>query len=632
MAIVEMKKLTLLALRQNRARLLRQMQKMGCVQLIEVDEKECASQLDQERGRLEEIQKLVSRLDVSIARLSTYDKHKAGLFTGRPQVNEDQAASILAARKDIVAVVERVEQIERTRGELRARETREKVQIDQLMPWVNLEIPLDQLGETKTARLTLVVVPLKGWDAFLDGCSQLEYVQPQEVSRTREGVNVLVAAHKSVENGLDDLIKECAAVRVNFGDQHGTVAFAIDQLHDQIKKIEDTRVQLTEEMGKLADQLPVMRILRDLEAIECDRLASAERCLETQSAFLMRGWVPENRTQELEQQLKRADPLCQLEFADPEPDEQPPVLLHNNKVVSPFESIVKMFALPDPRGYDPTWIMMPFWVCFFGMMVSDAGYGVILGLAAAFVWWKLKGKGIGRMAFVLALGGISTVIWGSIYGGWFGTTPYTPLLDPMNDAISVLLVCVAAGYIHLMTGLGVAAYMSIRRGKPWDALFDQGFWMLILIGIPLILVNGTIGGTIAIVGAAGVLCTAGRSKKGVFKKITSGFGALYGITSYLSDLLSYARLFGMGLATGVIGMVMNQLASLLMGSPIGVVMGILVLLVGHGLNIGINVLGAYVHSCRLQYIEFFGKFYESGGRDFVPLAQNTRYVDITEEG
>lgn len=235
------------------------------------------------------------------------------------------------------------------------------------------------------------------------------------------------------------------------------------------------------------------------------------------------------------------------------------------------------------------------------------------------------------MAFVLALGGLSTVVWGAVYGGWFGVTPYTPLLDPMNDAINVLIVCVVAGSVHLLAGLGVAAYMNIKRGKPLDALFDQGFWVMLLAGLGLIIFLPSVGQVLAIVGAAGIVLTGGRGKEGnVFKKLIGGLGSLYGISGYLSDLLSYARLFGMGLATGVIGMVVNMLAGLLMGSWIGWIFAILFLVVMHTFNLFINTLGAYVHSCRLQYIEFFGKFFEGGGREFNPLRNNTKYVDLTE--
>lgn len=629
MAIAEMKKLTLLALKKDKMRLLTAMQRLGCVQVTQQD---VQGQPDEKAAqRLEEILKDVARLDLTIARLSAFDSHKPGMLSLKPQAGEDQVATVTANRSQIMEIVERMEQIERTRGELRSRESREKAQIEQLTPWQDLTIPLEKIGPTATSHLMLVSVPQKNRDVFIAGLSQAGATWVQEMGQVRDSINMLLAVHQSVLEKTEELMREAGASRVQFEGVEGTPALAINQLHDKLARIEEVRAQLSEEVVKLAGNLPELRLLRDALAVQKEQLEAGQRCIDTQSAFLMTGWVPAHRMEKLEKALKKASPDCEVEFADPLPEEQPPVLLRNGKVTSPFETIVHMFGAPDPRGIDPTFVMMPFWVCFFGMMVSDAGYGVVLGLAAAFVWWKLKGKGLGRMAFILALGGLSTVIWGSIYGGWFGTTPYKPLLDPMNDALKVLIVCVVAGFVHILAGMLMSVYMSIKRGKPWDALFDQGFWIMILFGFALMVVNTTVGGIMAAAGAVGVILTGGRAKKGIIGKLIGGLGSLYGITGYLSDLLSYARLFGMGLATGVIGMVVNMLAGLLMGSPIGWVLAIIVLVGLHTFNLFINALGAYVHSCRLQFIEFFGKFYEAGGRNFVPLSNQTRYVDMAGE-
>lgn len=631
MAIAEMKKLTLLALKKDKPRLLKTMQRMGCVQVLEKGEEDQSCPDPRSAQRLEEIQGTISRLDGVIARLNPFDKHKAGLLSLRPQAGSDQIAMAEAGRAQTMEVVARVEQIERNINELRARENRERSQIEQLQPWEALQIPLEKLGETKTALIWLAQVPQKNMPAMKEGLSALGPVTMEELGQGRNGVNALLAAHLSVRGELEELMRSTGSVRVQFEDVQGTPALALDQLYSKLMRIDEVRQQLREEILKLADHLPELRLLRDVEAAERDRLEAGQRCVDTQAAFLLTGWVRADSIQRLEKALKRVSPVCQMEFEDPAEGEQPPTYLCNKAAISPFESIVKMFSIPNPQGIDPTFVMMPFWVCFFGMMVSDAGYGVVLALAASFVWWKLKGQGLGRMAFVLALGGLSTVVWGAVYGGWFGVTPYTPLLDPMNDAINVLIVCVVAGSVHLLAGLGVAAYMNIKRGKPLDALFDQGFWVMLLAGLGLIIFLPSVGQVLAIVGAAGIVLTGGRGKEGnVFKKLIGGLGSLYGISGYLSDLLSYARLFGMGLATGVIGMVVNMLAGLLMGSWIGWIFAILFLVVMHTFNLFINTLGAYVHSCRLQYIEFFGKFFEGGGREFNPLRNNTKYVDLTE--
>lgn len=631
MAVVEMKKIALLGLKKDKQRLLKRMQHLGCVEITPGDtDAGRVGDAQSERGA-SELTKRIARLDLTIARLSPYDKNKPGLLSVRPEATPEQVASVLGARGEAFETVSRVEEIERKRGELRARDARDQALLEQLRPWTDVDAPLEKLGETKRAAVLLITVPQKAWSTFEAAIAQLPATALDKISDGREGVNALLARHQSDAESVDALMREAGVNRVAFEGLTGTVALNIDQIEGRAKRADDVRAQLQAEIEKLAGELPVLRLLRDVEATERERLESSLRCYDTKSAFLLTGWAPASDESRITEALKKVSPDCQIEFTDPAPEEKPPTVMKNGKYVSPFESIVKMFSLPDPNGIDPTFIMMPFWVCFFGMMLSDAGYGIVLGLSAGFVWWKLRGKGLGQMAFVLAMGGLSTIIWGAIYGGWFGVTVPYRLLDPMNDAIKVLIVCVGAGAVHLLTGLGVAAYMNIKRGKPWDALFDQGFWVLLLAGLGLMLVSGDLGKVLAIAGALGILFTAGRNKPGnIFKKITSGLGALYGISGYLSDLLSYARLFGMGLATGVIGMVVNMLAGLLMGTWYGWIFAIIILVGLHTFNLFINALGAYVHSCRLQYIEFFNKFYESGGKDFHPLAKNTRYVDIPD--
>ena len=632
MAIAEMKKLTLLGLNRDKHRLLKALQRLSCVEIMAQDATEERSAPELEDRRAQELSQRIARLDLAISRLSAFDPNKPGLLSVRPEAGDDQVAAALGASGEIMEAVDRLEEIERTRGELRTREAREKALIAQLAPWEALDVPLEEIAQTRSAEVLLVTIPLRGWPVLEQGCARLNAVSVQQVPGGREAVNALIALHKSEAEALDALLREAGAVRVHFEGLTGTAALLIDQANGRLARLDEVRAQLTEEVRKLAEHLPLMRLLRDIEAAERDRVVGALKCVNTQSAFLLTGWLPANRQQVVEAAIKKIAPICELRVEDPAEGEQPPTLMVNRSYVRPFESIVKMFSMPDPNGFDPTFIMMPFWVCFFGMMVSDAAYGIILGVAACYIYVKLKGRGIGQMAFILALGGLSTVFWGAMYGGWFSIEGIPALLlVPMEDPIGMLALCMGLGALHLFTGLGVAAYMNIRRGKPVDALLDQGSWMILLIGLGLLAVSKNVGMALSIAGAAGIILFAKRDKPNFFKRILGGLGTLYGVSGYLSDLLSYARLFGMGLATGVIGMVFNTLAGMMWGSPAGSVAAILILVVGHTFNLFINALGAYVHSCRLQFIEFFGKFYEMGGRDFSPLAVNGRYVDIRGE-
>jgi len=413
----------------------------------------------------------------------------------------------------------------------------------------------------------------------------------------------------------------------------GTPALIIDQLNGNIARINDVRAQLEAETAKLAEHIEELRVLRDCIYMEEKQYAAAADFAETDKAFLLTAWISADSEERIRKAIGKITTDCDMSFEAPSDEEDPPTLLRNNRLARPFESIVNLYSTPNARGFDPTLIMMPFYACFFGMMITDAAYGIILGILTAFAAFKLKAKGgIGAICAVLAISSVFTVFWGGMLGGWFGIEDVKPWIGftPMSEPLKMMVLCLALGGVQILTGMIIAVYMNIKRGKIWDAIFDQGFWFVIFAGIALIFVNKTVGIVVAVAGAVGILATGGRAKKG-FGKFTGGFGALYNITGYVSDILSYARLFGMGLATGVIAMVFNKVAMMVWGGVFGTAFGIIILVVGHVFNLAINTLGAYVHACRLQYIEFFGKFYEDGGHLFKPLDTQGKYVDFESE-
>ncbi|MGN1068786.1 MAG: V-type ATP synthase subunit I, partial [Candidatus Fimadaptatus sp.] len=244
---------------------------------------------------------------------------------------------------------------------------------------------------------------------------------------------------------------------------------------------------------------------------------------------------------------------------------------------------------------------------------------------------------VGDIAKILVAGGASTMFWGILYGGWFGISVPALMFAPMDEPLMMMILCVALGLVQIVVSLVMAMIMNIKRGKPWDAVFDQASWIALLMGVALLALGtinpvfSEIGKWLAIAGVVVIVAFGGRGKKNIIMRIGGGLGKLYGVSSYLSDLLSYARLFGMGLATGVIGMVINLVASMLWANPVTMIFAALIFVGGHMFNLAINALGAYVHSCRLQYIEFFSRFYEDGGREFKPLRVKTKYVDILEK-
>ena len=318
----------------------------------------------------------------------------------------------------------------------------------------------------------------------------------------------------------------------------------------------------------------------------------------------------------------------------------------------PFESITEMYSLPDYKGFDPTSIFALFYAIFFGMMLSDAGYGIVMavGCFIALKKYDLEGNTY-KMIKLFFYCGISTTFWGAMFGGWFGDfvqvfsrtilgkeIAVNPIwFNPIEDPMTLLIFSLGLGVIHIFIGMGIKAYMQIKDGHLFDAICDEGFWYLTILGLIGWLAGSsfgaavvTIGKWMAIVGVAGLLLTGGRDKKG-FGKVIGGLGSVYNITSYLSDILSYARLLALGLATGVIAQVVNTMGAMGGGGVKGCIILLIAFVLGHTLNLAINALGAFIHASRLQYIEFFGKFYEDGGEPFDPFRKKTKYIKIADK-
>jgi V/A-type H+-transporting ATPase subunit I len=379
-----------------------------------------------------------------------------------------------------------------------------------------------------------------------------------------------------------------------------------------------------------------------------------ERMLVTDSTFYIEGWFPKIATGKVEDLLSKK--TCYYEVIQPEKGEETPVLLLNNSMAEPFEAITKLYSLPVSAGIDATPFFSFFYALFFGMMLSDAAYGIIIVVGTFVIRKKYHLEGmLKQMVDMFFLCGISTAFWGVMFGSFFGdiitqvsttffgTTVNFPTLwfSPIDDPMKLLFFSLILGLIHIFLGMGISGYMAIRDGQPLAALFDTGFWYILILSLIGYLGSGMIGGFpvivpfvckwLALASAIGIVLTAGRESKSIVGKITGGLGALYGITGYLSDILSYSRILALGLATGVISSVFNTLGTLAGNGLMGVVVMLLAFGIGHPYNIAINALGSFVHSCRLQYVEFFGKFYQGGGEAFTPFCENTKYVKILKE-
>ncbi|WP_439740088.1 V-type ATP synthase subunit I [Acidaminococcus sp.] len=617
--LVPMQKLTLYALKADRDALLLALQKDGSVML----EPEAGSRT------LPGAEAVSAQLDKTGAVLQFLVQNgaKNPLF---PQKEKVSYPDFLKETREGKRLTEQLDTTASKIASLESEAAALRTQAESLEPWLQLDIPLEQLSFTETTHCHVGFLPDKELPAFQEGMQNL-LADWKTYGEGQDGQALVVLAYNRDEEAVKHLLKEHDFSEAVLPKRSGTASQVQQELLQEAKEREDKIARLQQETKDTLPHKQQVELYYDQLSAAHDRLQNGG--VETVSAFKVQGWVRKDRTQRVENVIRSVTDAYQLTFADPAEGEIPPTVLENSKLVEPYESVVELYSLPKAGSIDPDAIMAPFHFIFFGMMMSDAGYGLVLTLMLYIALKKFKPTGFARqLALVIFFGGISTTIWGAMFGGWFGLEWHPLLFVPMNEPLKMLALCFGLGSIHLITGMLIKTKMLLRDGDVMGAVCDQISWLIMFLGFFLMaLVPGPIGKYLAWLGAGIIVLFGGRDRKGIISRLIGGLLSLYNISGYLSDLLSYSRIFALGLATGVIAMVINTVAQMLWSAgPVGIVAAILVLLAGHYFNIIINVLGAFVHSSRLQYIEFFGKFYEAGGRAFLPLALRTKYTDITK--
>ncbi len=633
--IVPMKRLTLVALKADEEAILQALQRAGAVEVIS------RADVSDERAGDEHLLSQVQRLESAAQLLKRYgEKPPMG---PKPEVSAEE---LFASVPEAARLLERTEELDKSLAAVRAEIDKKENLIESLRPWRQLDARVEDIHATRSVRYAVGFLPVST-------VAQVEEAGfPVEAFPGVREAAVLIACAASEYEEMQRTLKELDFAEFAFPAMTGTPAENIRALEKETAALRETEAETVAALGEVAKQRALLLEGLDAATIERDRALSKAGVEKTSAAFILEGWVRADEEEKAQKAVASAAEVFSFETRAPLEEEAPPSAMKNKKLIEPFESIVTMYAYPSYRGVDATAVMAPFYFLFFGMMLSDSGYGLALFLGGLLFSKFMKPQGnMAKLARVITFGGLSAFVCGPFIGTFFGMswndmfhTDIFPLLfDPMVDVMPMMLLSCGLGLVHMYTGIIVKMYMCFRDGDPQSAIFDQLSWILLLTGLILLFALPalkTVALVLTILGGGMLLLFSGRSKKNPILRVGSGLGALYNITGYLSDILSYVRIFALGLVSGAMGMVFNLIGGMVYDAfgglgVVGVVLGCIlagaVLLVLHVFSLFINTLGAYAHCARLQFIEFFGKFYEADGRAFKPLRFNTRNVILRDK-
>ncbi|MCP1110990.1 V/A-type H+-transporting ATPase subunit I [Lachnospiraceae bacterium PM6-15] len=668
MAKLQMQRVSICALKRDRKAILEKLQSLGTLE-VNVIEDESLTKMDTSPAK-QRFDRKVHQTQTALEILNTYVPEKKSMFAsleGRRDVESHDFSQAVFSRKKVVDTAKRVAAVDKEIAEKKATILKMEAQIDSMQPWLSLEVPLDFKGTEKTGMLVGTMDPettLENIYTYLkEFDDSLEAVEVDIISKDRNATYVSAIALKEILGKVEE------ALRLNgFTKPANPVNMVpkdyVEQLKVDIQSCEAEIADSKKEMETLAATRREIEMVADYYRMRKDKYEVLGLLPQSERTFFLSGYMPAEEVPKIEKEIA-SKYQCVVDIEEIKEEEEPPVVLKNGAFASSIEGVVESYGLPGKNDIDPSKITMVFFIIFFGLMLSDAAYGAIVSIVCFILLKKFPkiSEGMRKSLRLFMFCGLSTLVWGLLFGGVFGDLVQIvtktffdheiilkPIwFAPLDKPMLLLTLSLLFGVIHMFVGLGIKAYVCIKDKRYLDAFCDVGLWYLMLTGLILMLlptdifasisqmtfsfppVVNTIAKVMAAAGAIGIFLMSGRSSKNPVLRLGLGAYDLYNITGWLSDILSYSRLLALGLATGVVASVINQMGSMAGKSVAGVIIFIFAFVFGHLLNMAINLLGAYVHTSRLQYVEFFGKFYDGDGRPFNPFKTNNEYVDIKED-
>lgn len=645
MAIVKMKKLKLMVASSEREELLRELMLLGCVQVSQPPSADEGGETllspaevpDMLKHRAEQ-----NAFAASLAVLKKYVPEKGGignLLSPLPEVKTEELLDGSSKNRDL-ETAERILALDERIRKIAIDKAAKTVEIQGMIPWAELDIPMEFRGTDTTVliRGTMpAAVQLENAKAALaESADMAELIR---VSGDKSFHYIVIVCHKEQIESAQTVLRTMGFAVMNTGEAKGTPAQIIEDGKKAIEAWESEEENCRQELQEMGVFRQNLKRHYDYMSTEIARTEAESKLLCTKSVSVLEGWVPAEDEGRLTVVLDRYD--CAYHTEDPAEDEYPqvPVQLKNSVLTRSLNAVTEMYSLPSYDGIDPNPYMTPFFIFFYGMMMADMGYGILMVLVCLLVLKLKKPARSMRNFFELFLWcGFATIAWGAVTGGFFGDAPLQvakilnpdttfaglpSLINPLEDTVMILVGSVALGFVHIITGTVIGFVDNIKKGEWKAAINDQVAWWVVFAGIGCLVLD--LGPWVLAAGGALVVAGSFLTNEGI-GKVTGLFGALYSnITGYFGDLLSYARLMALMLAGSVIAQVFNTLGAI----PGNIIIFLIISIAGNALNLGLNLLGCFVHDLRLQCLEFFGKFYKDGGIPFRPLKIQTKYVSIT---
>lgn len=649
MAIVKMNRFSLFVFESDKENLLHELQKFNYVHFQDLKENTDYMEMGLKNGKIPEnivrVDEEITKVKYGIDKLSKYDTRATGLKAMKEgkEVLEFTELEERAEGFEYQPIYEKLKEIGSSMETFKVEKEKLNSSINELKPWINLDVDVSELSSVKRCITFMGTIPRNFRDSMEKELLEAQYTYYEVISEEKGSVYIIVISAKEEADYTMEILRNHGFTEVKLGIKYIPVK-ELDNIQNKMKIIEEEQSNCEKQLTEFGKYLPDLELLYDYYMSYKLRIASSENFLMAGNVNIIEGYVPTDMVSEFTDIVKKnLNNIFYMETDEVDKeDTEVPILLKNSTLSRPFESLTNMYALPKYNEIDPTPLFTPFYIFFFGMMIGDLGYGLLLllGTGIALKTFNLSKEQRKNILFYF-YGSIATIIWGAIYGSFFGgIIPMPALIDVAKDYNLLLVVSIAFGIIHIFVALGIHAYLNIRDGKPLDALYDVGFWYMALIGVILLVltVTGILAGeiksiatVIMVIGMVGIVLTGGRSSESIGGKLGGGLYSLYGISSYVGDFVSYSRLMALGLSGAFIASAINMMAQMLFDMGIfGIIGGIVVFVVGHSFNVFLSVLSGYVHSIRLTYVEFFGKFYEGGGKAFKLFQSKPKYTNLKD--